>query len=100
MKTTQVDRDRARRRRQFWQEARIILKVLLGGRCATRGCRTPVDRLEFDHIKPTNWPARHVASNVRNRAYWFEAEAGKIQLLCRTCNARKSNRETQEPTPF
>lgn len=100
MKTTQAKRDKARARRAFWQESRVILKVLLGGRCVNPDCQTPTDRLEFDHITPTHWPARYIGSNVRNRAYWYEADAGKIQLLCRSCNAHKSNRENETAPPF
>lgn len=78
--------DRARR----YRRGRRRLIDELGGRCAWCGRRS---RLEFDHLEPRDWQPEKTARWVRLARYRREAAAGKVQLLCRSCNARKGRPE-------
>ena len=68
---------------------------MLGGRC--KKCGSIVD-LTFDHINGRDWDIRAVHSTKRIAIYKQEAEEGKIQLLCLSCNSSKGDpRVSDEP---
>lgn len=58
----------------------------LGGKCVWCG---ETRDLEFDHIQPRDYSARRLSWLQRINRYREEMKEGKIQLLCRSCNARK-----------
>ncbi len=68
--------------------ARRLAKLLkqLGGRCQECGSRR---HLTIDHIYGRDWDIRKVHSWKRLRIYEEEADAGKVQILCLSCNSRK-----------
>jgi len=89
---------RARRREnsvRCYYKRRNELIEKLGGRCVGvlrngKTCGTQW-RLEFDHLQPRTWEPRRLSRWARMARYWREADAGLIQLLCRSCNARKGH---------
>ena len=60
----------------------------LGGKCVECGTKT---RLEVDHINGRDWTPRNVSSDTRVRRYIKEADEGKLQVLCKSCNSSKGN---------
>lgn len=85
----------AKRQREWAARVRVQLIEKLGGKCVI--CGTCYE-LEFDHKEPRTWNCKQVSSEYRITLYKREAEAGKIQLLCRKCNARKGEPEPPPPT--
>lgn len=75
----------ARRRRD-------LLREVLGGCCASCGRK---DELEFHHVDPglKTWTTEDVGFVRSITLYWRDAVTGNIALLCRTCNARRSDRQ-------
>ena len=74
------------------KERRKALIVLLGGVCKNPDDNlecTKHKKLEFDHIWGRTWDTRKYNQNTRMKFFELEAEAGLIQLLCRSCNAKK-----------
>ena len=64
--------------------------------CDNDGFYTDVNGLlstmEFDHIKP-NGTNRHEVSRSVREWEWFQAfEDNNLQLLCKLCNIKKSNK--------
>lgn len=79
-----------------YRRKRAELINSLGGRCEI--CRT-TEKLEFDHINDDrDWEARKVSRWVRIARYAREEDQGRIQLLCRSCNAKK--RTTRSTSDF
>ena len=74
------------KRRKLFAARKAALVAQLGGKCAECGTS---DDLTFDHLFPRDWHPRSVHATKRLRIYAEEAAAGKIQLLCGTCNSRK-----------
>ncbi len=75
------------------QERRAAIIERLGGKCAycgTKGGRK--NKLEIDHIQPRDWYLRAFSQLGRVRIYEQEEKAGKLQVLCATCNKTKGNR--------
>lgn len=70
------------------------LLEMLGGKCAECGA---TERLEIDHLYQRTWNSSKTYSAQRLRIQIAEAEAGKVQLLCRTCNARKGRPAEEDP---
>lgn len=66
---------------------RLELISQLGGKCV-RCEETRPRRLEFHHIRERTWVARELSRWSRMKRYREEAEAGEIELLCRSCNAK------------
>lgn len=58
----------------------------LGGRCTRCGKRF---RLELDHIEGRDWDLERKSRWQRVRIYLREEREGKLQVLCRRCNAKK-----------
>lgn len=81
--TWQATKERAKR-----SAARSREKLIsdLGGCCKECGS---TERLEFDHLVPRTWDRNKLNAHSRIAMYKREAAEGKIQLLCRSCNARK-----------
>jgi len=65
---------------------RELLIIEMGGRCQSCGAK---QKLEIDHVNGRDWEPRKVNRWVRIARYWREFHEGKLQLLCRKCNARK-----------
>lgn len=84
------------RRRKVYQKRRDALIEKLGSKCVECGEET-AEKLTFDHIHGRDWDIRKVHGTKRLRIYAEEAEAGKIQLLCLSCNSAKGKPEPQEP---
>ena len=75
------------RRRENYHKGRAELIEKRGGQCVH--CKTK-ENLEFDHIfSDRTWDPRKTARWVRLARVKREASKGKIQLLCRACNAKK-----------
>lgn len=68
---------------------RLELVKQLGGKCVFCGVSYEIRHLEFDHKHKRQWVARKLCRGQRLIMYRKEAEAGLIQLACRTCNAQK-----------
>lgn len=79
--------------RRYRLRLRLTLIAVLGGCCEWCG-ETDPDELEADHLETREWRARDLWSHQRTKKYIEEAIAGKVQLLCRSCNAMKG-----EPLP-
>jgi 5-methylcytosine-specific restriction endonuclease McrA len=72
-----------------WRDAMIRA---LGGRCAW--CKR-TDRLELDHIDGRTWSPRALSWHRRIKRYREEHARGRLQVLCRSCNAIKGGRVEQ-----
>lgn len=83
--TWQESKERAKRSAARSRE-RLIAE--LGGRCVECGT---TERLEFDHLTPRTWDRNSLNAHRRMAMYKREAAEGKIQLLCRSCNASKGS---------
>jgi hypothetical protein len=89
-------RRRSKRRENALRKERIdllrdeLIRVL-GGRCATRGCATPFDCLEIDHVDGVTWKHSAAGRATRHIRYAEEYRRGvRLQLLCRSCNGAKN----------
>lgn len=78
-----------RKTNRNYQKRRRDLVISLGGKCVFCGISYRSRHLEFDHKFKREWVARKLCRNQRLKMYRKEAEAGLIQLACRTCNAQK-----------
>lgn len=85
------------RKARWAQSARVRLILELGGRCAV--CAATFDDapkkvrprsrfLELDHPGGRDWDVRRKSQWGRMAIYRREAAAGKLRVLCKTCNAR------------
>jgi len=72
------------------QRRRAALIELLGGVCQDGFC-FEIERLEFDHPNGRDWEPRCLSRLQRITRYEVDAEAGLIQLLCRSHNATDGN---------
>lgn len=86
-------------RRENYRRGRAELIAHLGGKCVDCDEDNP-KRLEFDHLTPRTWKAKDVSRWVRLARYRREAEAGQIELRCRSCNASKGEPIPLEEVPF
>jgi len=75
---------RRNKRRAVTRRRNLIAK--LGGKCVECGA---VGNLEIDHIEGRTWDIRSKGSDSRVAIYEREAEEGKLQILCKSCNSRK-----------
>lgn len=73
--------------------ARDALLELLGAKC--RACGTK-EKLEFDCVKPMGDEHHHLEWSHRISWYRQQAAAGNLQVLCRSCNASKKNRDNMQ----
>lgn len=72
---------------------RDMLIVHLGNICANwdRGCESPGDGLEIDHVDGITWEHESLNRYDRQVAYWRECLAGvRLQVLCHSCNSAKN----------
>jgi len=69
-----------------YYQRRMELIEKLGGKCAECGYKK---RLEIDHIKGRDWEPSKKSRWTRIARYEREAKEGKLQVLCRWCNASK-----------
>ncbi len=83
-------------RRIWYARRRAALIALLGNCCASCG---ETEFLQFDHADTRDWDVRGVHSTKRLRIYAEEIRAGKIQLLCISCNSSKQD-ATETEVPF
>ena len=67
-------------------QRRLALIDQLGGKCVK--CKTQ-KRLELDHINGRDWEPNKKSRWTRIVIYEREAKEGKLQVLCRKCNAKK-----------
>jgi 5-methylcytosine-specific restriction endonuclease McrA len=65
---------------------RIEFKLLLGGRCVKCGSS---ERLEFDHIDPSEKSFTIGKLFGRKRIETLKEEVSKCQLLCKPCHIKK-----------
>jgi len=72
---------------------RETLLKLLGPVCV--GCGA-TDNLEFDCIKPMGHEHHKIGFTWRMSFYRQQHAAGNLQVLCQSCNARKSNKKPAE----
>lgn len=49
-------------------------------------------RMEFDHIVPNGIHRREVGTSERSWEWFTAYELGNLQILCKTCNTRKSDK--------
>jgi hypothetical protein len=75
-----------RQRVNVWvANRRAALVTQLGGRCQI--CGTTMN-LEFHHPTGRPYEPRRMGRHNRIAAYYRDAAAGNLGLLCRSCNAR------------
>ncbi len=89
------------RQKKILARRKEAIFVLLGGkRC--EGCsETDESLLQFDHINGRDWDVKKYSSTTRLKHYLFEALAGRLQVLCISCNsAKKRPDELPDDTPF
>lgn len=70
-------------------QRRLELIDKLGGKCLF--CRSRKN-LELDHINGRDWDPAKKSRWSRIVIYEREAKEGKLQVLCRRCNAKKGKR--------
>lgn len=88
------------RQRDWARRKRTLFIARLGGSCVDCGA---TEKLEFDHLKPRTWVARHRDSSWRMSTIAAEIEQGLIVLRCAECNKRKGAPAPEPPadlTPF
>jgi hypothetical protein len=85
---------------EYHAKWRAKLICELGGQCVYAGCGT-TENLELDHIHGRDWKVEKFSSHMRVRRYRVEAAEGKLQVLCRSHNAKKNLRTPlrAEPVP-
>lgn len=69
-----------------YYQRRLDLIQKLGGKCVECGYKK---RLELDHINGRDWEPSKKSRWTRIARYEREAKEGKLQVLCRWCNASK-----------
>lgn len=74
------------RQLQYYHRTRTALIRALGGKCEHCGATRA---LEVDHLQPRPYKPSKLSSSSRIARYVREARAGKVQLLCKCCNAEK-----------
>jgi len=78
--------DSRERTKRSVARAREELVAQLGGKCAA--CSS-TKNLCFDHKKKRTWRAPRANRHTRMARYKREAKAGKLQLLCKSCNSKR-----------
>lgn len=79
----QVDGKKSFYESRAWQNLRYLVLRASQGRCELCGsCKADGAVLQVDHIKP------------RSTHPQLELERGNLQVLCRSCNLGKSNKDT------
>lgn len=78
---------------------RLILMHALGCVCEQCGC-DDVGRLEFHHKQPRTWIAAELSDTTRQRMYEKDYVAGKLGLLCSTCNKKSPPPADENDLPF
>jgi hypothetical protein len=73
------------------QRRRAALISRLGGVCKDGFC-FETERLEFDHLYESDWDPAKLSRLQRIARYESDADAGLIQLLCRSHNAADGSR--------
>jgi 5-methylcytosine-specific restriction endonuclease McrA len=99
---TRASRERRSHTTVWAREARAALVEELGGVCAQCGA---TERLELDHIVGRDYAIDKLSSHCRIRRLRDEASRGLLQVLCRSCNARKGTKlqlssDIKPPHPF
>lgn len=69
---------------------------VLGDKCAYCGITT---NLTFDCIKPTGGKHHKLSSVNRMSFYLGQWRAGNLQILCHTCNTKKSDKPQERYLP-
>ena len=78
----------AKRQREWAVRRRRRLIQELGGKCVHCDERDE-DELTVDHIDGRTWDLNAKCSSARVSRYCREAKEGKLQVLCKSCNAKK-----------
>jgi hypothetical protein len=76
---------KAEKRRRNYALGRLRLLAEMGGCCGTCGT---IKNLEFHHPFGRDWEPSRTARWVRLARYRREWNAGRLSLLCRSCNGR------------
>lgn len=84
----------ALRQREWAAKARHRLVIELGGKCAHCGTKR---KLEIDCIVPQGRHHHKIEWSWRISFYREQARKGNAQVLCKTCNAIKGDRNE---TPY
>lgn len=63
------------------------LFTMLGPNCARCGCDLNTTAWEVNHIAPRDWRSRETGSYNRWLRYRREAQARRVNLMCKDCNA-------------
>lgn len=90
------------RAKEWAKKARAQMIAELGGQCMD--ClETNPKRLQFDHVHAwtRTWECTGLSTDQRMCRYRADRAAGiELQLLCETCNARKSQTIDKITSPF
>ena len=71
-----------------WRRREALIDSL-GGKCVVCGTKK---KLEIDHINGRDWEPNKKSRWTRVVIYEREAKEGKLQVLCRSCNAKKGKK--------
>lgn len=89
------------RQRKILSRRKEAIFVLLGGKECVGCGETDEELLQFDHIHGRDWDVTKVSSTTRLKNYLYEALAGRLQVLCISCNSSKNRPdEIPDETPF
>lgn len=80
-----------RRRKRDSANLRRCLRMAMGGRCANPNNNpncTGTLYLEFDHPQGRLWAPNKLNCWARARQYLEDWAAGRLRLLCRSCNGQ------------
>lgn len=80
--------------KEWARRARAKLMSTLGNQCAWCGNS---EKLTFDCIYPLGDQHHRMSTDQRMSFYHGQHKAGNLQILCASCNAKKSDTVTEVP---
>lgn len=87
----------ARNHKSMYKRRRKALVAAMGGECCQCGKKR---KLEFHHPNGRDWDTRKLARWTRIKKYEEEWAAGKIELLCKSCNAGYNPKKEAEDDEY